>query len=151
MKLLIYTTTLSAILLGAGYWSYTNLQNKLLIANETIQATTTALSAAEKALDTLEENQTKLEKTIETLNSDFATIKQNSKILEDKLEGNDLNDLAYNKPELIQKLINRGTDNAFRCLELLSGAPLNNREVEATDAKDFNSECPWLFNTYSLQ
>jgi hypothetical protein len=50
------------------------------------------------------------------------------------------------KPGLVQNTVNNATAKAGRCFELLSGAPLTAKESEAKNAKEFNSECPWLFS-----
>jgi hypothetical protein len=70
-----------------------------------------------------------------------------NKILAKKLESLDLGLLGAEKPDVVERLINRGTANALRCFELMSGAPLSEKEREAENGKAFNRECPWLFDT----
>jgi hypothetical protein len=55
------------------------------------------------------------------------------------------------KPAEAEKLVNRGTANAMRCLELASGAPLNETERNAKTPAEANRECPSLVDPfYSL-
>ena len=70
-----------------------------------------------------------------------------NKILAKKLESLDLGLLGVEKPEVAERIINRGTVNAGRCFELMSGAPLSEKERDAENGKAFNRECPWLFDT----
>jgi len=49
---------------------------------------------------------------------------------------------------LVQRIINNASDNAMRCFEILSGSPLTDNERNAQNGQEFNSECPFLFDTY---
>ncbi len=53
---------------------------------------------------------------------------------------------AAEKPEAIQRSINRGSDAAFRCLELASGDQPTAQELAAVTPADINRECPELAN-----
>lgn len=54
--------------------------------------------------------------------------------------------LAAQRPSAIQRLVNRGTKNAMRCLELASGAQPTEEELAATLSSQINPECPSLAN-----
>ena len=54
--------------------------------------------------------------------------------------------LASQRPAAIQRLVNRGTRNAMRCLELASGAPHTEQELEAVLSSQINPECPTIAN-----
>ena len=58
----------------------------------------------------------------------------------------DFGQLAKEKPELVERLINRGTKNAMRCLEIASGAPRTEQETNAKTATEINKECPAIAN-----
>lgn len=58
----------------------------------------------------------------------------------------DFGQLAAAKPELLERLINRGTRNAMRCLELASGAPHTAEELSAVTSSTINKECPAIAN-----
>jgi hypothetical protein len=53
---------------------------------------------------------------------------------------------AAEKPEAVQRAINRGSDAAFRCLELASGAQHTPLELAAATPADINRECTELAN-----
>lgn len=54
--------------------------------------------------------------------------------------------LAAERPRAIKRLVNRGTKNAMRCLELASGAEPTEEELAATLSSQINPECPSLAN-----
>ena len=54
--------------------------------------------------------------------------------------------LARERPELIERLVNRGTRNAMRCLEIASGAPRTEAEINARTSSEINKECPSIAN-----
>jgi multidrug resistance efflux pump len=66
--------------------------------------------------------------------------------LSSKFSKRDLGALAAERPEAVEKLVNRGTLNALRCLELAAGAPLNDKEKQAKTPMEANRECPNLID-----
>jgi hypothetical protein len=117
----------------------------------------------------LEANQIKLELSIESQKKVIAKQKEDfSKILEANKKMNtlvnnlqkdidaldkrfnkgarDFGKLAENKPKLVEKLINRGSDRAGRCIEIAGGSPLTEKELLATKKSEINTECPSIAN-----
>jgi len=58
----------------------------------------------------------------------------------------DFGKLANEKPKLVEKLINRGSDRAGRCIEIAGGSPLTEKEIKATKKSEINTECPSIAN-----
>ena len=58
----------------------------------------------------------------------------------------DVGKLAIEKTKLIEKIINKGSVNAKRCIEIASGAPLTEKEINATKKSEINPECPSIAN-----
>ena len=50
------------------------------------------------------------------------------------------------KTKVIERIINKGADNAARCVELASGAEHTPEELKATKKSEINPECPALAN-----
>lgn len=71
---------------------------------------------------------------------------QNRFSINSKGEARDFGALAAEKPEVVEKAVNRGTARALRCLELASGAPHTEQELKATTSSEINRECPTLAN-----
>lgn len=58
----------------------------------------------------------------------------------------DFGGIAAEKPEAVQRSINRGSAAAFRCIELASGAEHTAQELAAASPADINRECTELAN-----
>ena len=58
----------------------------------------------------------------------------------------DIGDLALNRPSSVERVINRASDNALRCVEIAMGALLTEEEINAVTPSEINSDCPSLAN-----
>ena len=115
----------------------------------------------------LEEAVSSQQQVIEQQKADFETImaankklqdtrnilQQELKNLDDKFnktnasgKKRDIGDLAVNRPESVERVINRASDNALRCVEIAMGSPLTEEEINAVKPSTINSECPSLAN-----
>ena len=61
-------------------------------------------------------------------------------------DGRDFGKIAIEKTDAINRIINKGSDNASRCIEIASGAPLTESELNATKKSEINRECPGIAN-----
>ena len=61
----------------------------------------------------------------------------------------ELDILAANKPGLVGRVINKASDNALRCFEIITGAPLTPKEEEASKPSQYNAECPTIHPNYN--
>lgn len=143
---------MGAIAGGVGYY-YTTTQARL----EAFAERTAVLETNNQRL--LEVNQTNLD-TITELTESFEEVRNNFNIvqtefqlireqnneLRERLGRHEIGALAAARPQLVENIINNASENALRCFELLSGAPLTERERNATNARQFNSECPFLWS-----
>ena len=112
----------------------------------------------------LKENQLKLESAVEDQKDvieqqakDFKTIRNtlnkleevNKKLQKDKddlakrLGKHDIGNLAENKPKLVERIINGASKSAARCVEIASGSPMTEEELNGTP----NRECPGFWAT----
>jgi len=112
----------------------------------------------------LKENQLKLESAVEDQKGvieqqakDFKTIRntlnkleeQNKRLEKDKedlskrLGKHDIGNLAENKPKLVERIINGASKSAARCVEIASGSPMTEEELNGTP----NRECPGFWAT----
>ena len=117
----------------------------------------------------LKGNQVKMEQALETQTKfieqqkkDFeAILKANQEV--NKLVGNlkkDIDDLdkrfnkgtrdlgktAIERPDAMERIINKASDKALRCVEIAGGAKLTEAEKTATKKSEINSECPAIAN-----
>ena len=47
---------------------------------------------------------------------------------------------------MIQRIINKASAAALRCVEISSGSPLTEKEINATKKSEINRECPSIAN-----
>jgi chromosome segregation ATPase len=117
----------------------------------------------------LKGNQIKMEQALETQTKfieqqkkDFeAILKANQEV--NKLVGNlkkDIDDLdkrfnkgtrdlgktAIERPDAMERIVNKASDKALRCVEIAGGAKLTEAEKTATKKSEINSECPAIAN-----
>lgn len=131
-----------------AYKTYTDMQNKIIILSSQNAELKTATAQQEEAVASLLKDIKKANEELDKVNKAFARIREQNDMLANKLDNIDLGVMAVRDPDDIEFKVNRGTDNAGRCFELLSGDELNEDEKGAENAKDFNRECPWLYDDY---
>ena len=61
-------------------------------------------------------------------------------------DGRDFGKIAIEKTDAINRINNKGSDNASRCIEIASGAELTEEERNATKKSEINRECPGIAN-----
>lgn len=130
---------------GIFYWYYNDSQQKIADLNKQLSAIQAAETICKSTVSQMEEQRDQLTNSLTQINGEFAVIRAQNSILAKKLEKHDIGVLGAAKPGLVEKIITNATDRANRCTELLSGAPFTEKELAATSAKNFNSECPWLW------
>ena len=133
---------------GIGYWYYNDTQARMAILQENNAKLNTAVELNEQTISSLEKDYEKASSELATLNEQYTAIRRQNQRLADKLQEIDLTAAAIANAESIERAVNRGTVNAGRCFELLSGAELNDKERNAENGIAFNKECPWLYDTY---
>ena len=137
------------IVMGAGgYVYYTDTQKRIAILTENNAKLELAVQQNEEALKSLEASYASAQEELSNINAEYQNIRRQNQELADKLQKIDLTAAAIANPEGIESAVNRGTVNAGRCFELLSGAELSEKERNAKNAIAFNKECPWLYDTY---
>ena len=133
------------VMSGIGYWYYNDTQERMAILQENNAKLEIAVATNEQAIESLQADYAAAAAENARLNEAYAEIRRQNSRLSSKLADMDLGLLAAEKPESIERAVNRGTNNANRCFELLSGSPLTEEEKNAQNGEDFNKECPWLW------
>jgi regulator of replication initiation timing len=152
MKSWIIIGVLIALMSGAAYFYYSTTQSRiaaLIQNNATLTANVATITAANdqniQTIDDLQASYQKVQEDFSRVQSEFQIIRLQNNELKERLGRHELDALASAKPKLVENTINNASTNAMRCFELMSGAPLNEKERTATTERQFNSECPWLF------
>ena len=133
---------------GVGYWYYNDTQARMAILQENNAKLETAVATNEAAVESLQADYASAQQEISSLNEAYTAIRRQNQRLADKLQEIDLTAAAISNAESIERAVNRGSENAGRCFELLSGAELNDKERNAENGIAFNKECHWLYDDY---
>src|SRR5210317_1581481 len=134
-------------LIGAGGYIF-----KLQKDNTILKANAVKLESAVSEQKTLIENQKKDFAEILEANKKINELVNNLKKDLDDLDkrfskkDRDIGKLAIDRTKVIERIINKGSDNATRCIEIASGSPLTEEEKNATKKSEINPECPSIAN-----
>ena len=149
------------LLAGGGFGAWTYME-KLQADNQVLQINQEVLKENELKLnDAIAEQQAVIvekqrqAEQIQTANAALRTetsrLNSEKKNLAKKLGRHELDILAQNKPGLVVRVINRASDNAMRCFEVLTGAPLTPDEEAADRPSQYNRECPTIHPKYGQE
>ena len=81
---------------------------------------------------------TKIRETLNILEEENKKLQKDKSDLSKRLGKHDIGNLAENKPGLVEKIINGASKKALRCVEIASGSPLTEEELNGKP----NKECP---------
>ena len=138
---------------GGGFMYVKNLQKNLAISEanharieqsvESQKAVITQMKADFEAQAKINKKLTELN---ETLKKEYAALDQRFNKINGKGEVRDIGKLAEERTKAVERIINKGTVNAQRCVEIAMGSPLTEKEINATKKSEINSECPSIAN-----
>ena len=134
-------------LAGGGYYVL-----KLQKDNAILKANAIKLESAISEQKTLIENQKKDFEAIlvanKELNDLIGNLKKDFADLDKRFnkKNRDVGLLAIEKTKSIERITNSASDKANRCIEIASGSPLTEKEINATKKSEINTECPSIAN-----
>lgn len=128
-KLKVYVIMFAgfAVFAGAFYWYYQDSQAALKQYAANNANLKVALEQQSLATESLRQDINKIQSAFNELNNKFNQSRQQVANLQDLLEnGNDgrdldLGDRAVESPEVIENILNQGTEELFNCFELITG------------------------------
>jgi len=144
---MIMVGVMVAGLAGAGAYVF-----KLRADNATLKANQIKLESAVSEQKELIENQKKDFKQIldanNKMNELVNVLKKDLEDLDKRFnkKNRDVGKLAIQRTESIERITNKGSANATRCIEIASGSPLTDEEKNATKKSEINTECPSIAN-----
>ena len=107
-----------------GYYYYKDTQSRIQTLTENNAKVMAAKAAQDQTINTLIADRDKFDKLNTELHVKLEKANEYKDTLINKLRKHDLAKLSMQKPGLVEKKINRGTENLFRSLENLTGASL---------------------------
>ena len=138
---------LASAVIGAGVYVM-----KLRSDNAILKANQVKLESAVAEQQTLIENQKKdFQEILDANNKMNELVSVLKKDLEDldkrfNKKNRDVGKLAIAKTKAIERITNGASALATRCIEIASGSPLTEKELNATKKSEINSECPSIAN-----
>jgi len=139
-------------IIAAGGWYVMNLKADLAISEENSKRLQEGVREQQALMKQMAEDIAK----IQDINRDLAeqTTKHRAEVdalsrkfsQDAKGQPRDFGQFAKERPELVERLVNRATRNAMRCMEIASGAPRTPEELSAKSATEINKECPAIAN-----
>jgi len=144
---MIMVGVMVAGLAGAGAYVF-----KLRADNATLKANQIKLESAVSEQKQLIENQKKDFEAILTANKEMneliGKLKTDFADLDKRFnkKNRDVGLLAIERTKSIERITNSASDKATRCIEIASGSPLTEKEINATKKSEINTECPSIAN-----
>ena len=139
-------------ILAAGAWYVINLKADLAISQENARQLQQGIKDQQELMSQMRDDIRKIQKANADLIALTAQQRAEVESLRQKFSQDargfprDFGQLAAERPETIQRLMNAATRNAMRCLEIASGSPRTESELAAKNSSEINKECPALAN-----
>ena len=138
---------------GGGFLHYKNVKADL----ETAKANNILLEASidgQKAVIAQQANDfksilaanEKLQAQNKVLSNEFKALDESFNKINGAGKVRDIGKLAVERSSSVERVINGATKKAMRCVEIAMGAPLTEKEINATKKSQINSECPSIAN-----
>jgi|TARA_B110000967_G_C18801019_1_gene518455 uncharacterized protein YneF (UPF0154 family) len=124
LYMLIVVVGLVGGVVYGGYYYYKDTQSRIQTLTENNAKVMAAKAAQDQTINTLIADREKFDKLNKELHVKLEKANEYKDTLINKLRKHDLAKLSMQKPGLVEKKINRGTENLFRSLENLTGASL---------------------------
>ena len=144
---LFFIGILASAVIGAGVYVM-----KLRSDNAILKANAIKMESAIADQKTLIENQKKDFEAILTANKEMndliGKLKTDFADLDKRFnkKNRDVGLLAIERTKSIERITNAASVKANRCIEIASGSPLTEKEINATKKSEINTECPSIAN-----
>ena len=123
---------------GGGYLYVNKLQKDNAILKENAIKLESAVQESNQVIEQQTKDLKKIRSTLKEVEETNKKLQADRDSLNKRLGKHDIGNLAENKPGLVEKIINKASDSAARCVEIASGSPLTEEELNGTP----NRECP---------
>jgi uncharacterized protein YoxC len=123
---------------------YGKLRDDLTIVRENNKTLIQNIDTQQRVIDRMIVDVEEIKTINRQLTTENKKMRKDVESLNSKFNKRDFGALAAQRPQSIQRLINRASENVARCFEIASGAPLNEKELNAKTPLEANNECPNL-------
>ena len=144
---LFFIGILASAVIGAGvYVMKLRSDNAILKANAVKMEE--AISDQQELISQQKQDFKEIMAANQKMNELVGNLKKDLEDLDKRFNKNnrDFGKLALEKTGAIERIINKGSVAAARCIEIASGAELTEEEINATKKSEINRECPSIAN-----
>ena len=129
---------------NGAYEYVTGIKEDLQTSQQNVQLLKNAVQDQQALINSLKADQKQIAVAQQTITNQMVARVQEIQTLTKRL--NNLATKALSNPTATEMAINKGTANAIRCMEIVSGSPLTEAEKNANTIDQINKECPDLAN-----
>lgn len=143
---------ITVVVIAVGGWYVMNLKADLAVSRENVDRLAEGIQKQQALIDQMRTDVVRVQKA----NRDLSALSERQRAEIESLirrfsqdaqgRHRDLGQLATQRPDAIQRLMNSASRDAVRCLEIATGAPRTEAELNAKNASEINKECPSLAN-----
>ena len=144
---LFFIGLLISAVIGAGAYVM-KLQRDNVILKENAVKLESAISEQKQVIENQKKDFAEILEANKKINELVNNLKKDLDDLDKRFskKDRDIGKLAIERTGAIERVINKGSDNATRCIEIASGSPLTEKEKNATKKSEINPECPSIAN-----
>jgi len=144
---LFFIGLLISAVIGAGAYVM-KLQRDNIILKENAVKLESAISEQKQVIENQKKDFAEILEANKKINELVNNLKKDLDDLDKRFnkKERDIGKLAIERTKIIERIINKGSENAKRCIEIASGSPLTEEEKNATKKSEINPECPSIAN-----
>ena len=144
---LFFIGLLISAVIGAGAYVM-KLQRDNIILKENAVKLESAISEQKQVIENQKKDFAEILEANKKINELVNNLKKDLDDLDKRFnkKERDIGKLAIERTKVIERIINKGSENAKRCIEIASGSPLTEKEKNATKKSEINPECPSIAN-----
>jgi hypothetical protein len=148
----VVATLAIVIIVAGGLWYVTGLRADLAVSEMNNKTLKDGIEQQQRLIEQMQRDVAQIQEINSGLAQEADRQRAEVRDLVDRFnvnargESRDFGAIAAARPGVVERLVNRGTANAMRCLAIASGAPHTAAELAAKTSSEVNRECPSLAN-----
>jgi TolA-binding protein len=148
----VVATLAIVIIVAGGLWYVTGLRADLAVSEMNNKTLKDGIEQQQRLIEQMQKDVAQIQEINSSLAQEADRQRAEVRDLVDRFnvnargESRDFGAIAAARPGVVERLVNRGTANAMRCLAIASGAPHTEAELAAKTSSEVNRECPSLAN-----
>lgn len=148
----VVATLVIVLVVAGGLWYVTNLRADIAVSEMNSKVLQEGINKQQQLIQQMQQEVAQIQEINVGLANEADRQRKEMRDLVDRFNVNargetrDFGAIAAARPGVVERLINRGSANAMRCLELATGAKHTEAELNAKISSETNRECPTLAN-----